>query len=92
MQINNKQEKVYTLILECLEKIDNEIKLHQQGKSAESDEATLEQIKGELLKMKEVLSPKVFYPTYNYIIRDSWDFMNLGEELLSLYYKYTKIE
>ena len=30
-------------------------------------------------------------PNYDYIIRDSWDFMRIGEELLKVYYKYLEI-
>jgi len=60
----NSYWNIVLLIIDCLEKLDDEIRLHQQGRKTESDVDTLRKIRRELLKMKEALFPKVFYPTY----------------------------
>lgn len=90
MQGENK-EQIYKIIKKCINLVDDEINLHMQGKEADSDISTLIKIKKQLEKMCEVLSPKEYMPDYNYIIRDSWDFMKIGEDLLRVYYKYLEI-
>lgn len=91
MQNMIKKKQVYNMIKNCIYLVDDEIDLHKQGKKADADISTLIKIKNQLEKMCEVLSPKEYMPNYNYIIRDSWDFMKIGEELLKVYYKYLEI-
>lgn len=92
MQSINKKKQVSNMIKKCIYLVDDEINLHMAGKEADADISTLIEIKKELEKMCEVLSPKEYMPDYDYIIRDSlWDFMKVGEELLKVYYKYLEI-
>ena len=90
MQDGNKKQ-IYKMIEKCIYLVDDEISLHMQGKEADSDISTLRKIKKQLEKMCDVLSPKEYMPDYNYIIRDTWDFMKIGEDLLKVYYKYLEI-
>lgn len=90
--MEDKKEKVYKKIDAGIQLIDNELALHQKNKKAVRDINTLEAIKNELLKMKSAMSPEVFYPTYNYIIRDALlDYVDLSEILLDAYYAYQKL-
>ena len=90
--MEDKKEKVYKKIDAGIQLIDNELALHQKNKKAVRDINTFEKIKDELLKMKSTMSPKVFYPTYNYIIRDAlFDNVKLSEKLLDAYYAYVKL-
>lgn len=90
--MKEKNIKVYKLIDECISIIDGEISLHLQNKSADGDIDTLNEIKIELQKMKDAMSPKIYYPTYDYILRDSlWDYMKISEKLLDAYYSYIKL-
>lgn len=91
MKDESKKRQVHDMIKKNIHLIDEEIDLHLQGKPADADIATLKKIKVQLERMCEVLSSKVYMPNYNYIIRDSWDFMKIGEELLKVYYKYLEI-
>lgn len=91
MENESKKRQVYDMIKKCIHLIDEEIDLHMQGKTADADIDTLKKIRVQLERMCEVSSSKVYMPNYNYIIRDSWDFMRIGEELLKVYYKYLEI-
>lgn len=91
MTSDSKKRQVRDMIKNCMHLIDQEIDLHMQGKSADADIDTLNKIRAQLERMCEVLSAKVYMPNYDYIIRDSWDFMRIGEELLKVYYKYLEI-
>ena len=54
--------------------------------------AQLEHIRQEVEKLKTVLNPKEFSPSYPVIIVDSWDFKSaLGNDLLNLHEKYKKL-
>ncbi len=83
--------KIEKLIDKGLSDIEKEIELLRNGKEGDTTIEVLEKIKIELEKMKEVLSPQQFVPTYNYIIRDSWNtFSHLGEELLHIVNEYNE--
>jgi len=54
---------------------------------------TLEFIRAELCKMREVLSISVFKPIYPLYIVDNWhDKEELGDQLLKVYYDYLDLE
>ncbi len=83
---------VYNKIDNCISTVNKEIDLHLRNREAAGDIDALKAIKIELERMKSALSPKVFYPTYDYIIRDNlWDYMRLSGELLDVYYSYIKL-
>jgi len=88
---NTNKQQVYDMIKKGISLVNEEVCLHMQGGEADSDIPTLEKIRTQLEKMCEVMSPKEYRPDYNYIIRDSWDFIRIGEEFLKVYYKYLEI-
>lgn len=83
--------RIEKLIVKGLVDVEKEIELLRNGKEGDSTIEVLEKISIELEKMKEVLSPQNFTPSYNYIIRDSWNtFTHLGEELLHIVHEYNE--
>lgn len=84
-----RKKSILDLINSTIDDIKNEIEMHKKGIGTDSSIPTLEQIAGELYQMKLAMSPKVYMPTYNYIIRDSWgDCTKLGEKLLKVLHDY----
>lgn len=84
-----RKQRILDLINSTIDDINNEIELHKKGMGIDSSISTLEQITEELFKMKSAMSPKVYMPTYNYTIRDSWgEFSKLGEKLLKVLHDY----
>lgn len=84
-----RKQRISDLINSTIDDIKNEIELHKKGIGTDSSIPTLQQIAEELLQMKSAMSPKVYMPTYNYMIRDSWgEFSKLGEKLLKVLHDY----
>lgn len=90
--MKEKNIDIYKKIDDCISIINKEIYLHLQNKEADGDIETLKEIKVELERMKSTMSPEVFYPTYDYILRDAlWDYMKISDKLLDAYYSYIKL-
>ena len=90
--MNEKKINICNKIESCISMINEEIDLHLQNKEADGDVETLEAIKVELERMKISMSPEVFYPTYDYILRDAlWDYMKISDKLLDAYYSYINL-
>lgn len=84
-----KKENISNLIDSTIDDVRKEIELNKKGIGTDSSISTLEQIIEELHQMKLAMSPSIYLPTYNYVIRDSWDeFPKLGEKLLKVFYEY----
>ena len=79
-------------IKKALKTIDLEIELHNSGSNNRiGDKSVLEAIKVELLKMQTAMSTKQFYPSYDYILRDSYEYDRICGTLLDAYFMYEKL-
>lgn len=84
--------QVLTFIDRIILDIENEITKHRKGIAADGTIGQLERIHQEIEKMKLILDPKMFYPSYPLFIVDSWDFKSvLGNDLLYLAEKYKEL-
>jgi hypothetical protein len=88
-----KKEIVKKKIDNSLHIVNQEIDKHIQGTGGMGSLETLEEIKDELLNMGKTLTPKLYMPTYDYILRDDmWSYMTISESLLDTYYLYMKLD
>ena len=74
--LEKQQNKVIGLIDKVLEDLSREIEARKKGLISSNEIPTalqLESISNELIKMKRILSPINYYPTYARQIVDSWD-------------------
>lgn len=86
-----RKDMISRMIDSAIEEINIEVESHKNGRGTDGTIPILLQIQEELCKMKNVLSPQKFIPTYNYIIRDSWnEFLNMGEKLLKIAQDYNE--
>ncbi|MEI4768632.1 hypothetical protein WAX74_03030 [Psychrobacillus sp. FJAT-51614] len=92
-EVENQQTKVIGLIDIVLEELSLEIEARKTISGNEIPSVLqLESISNELIKMKNVLSPKNYYPTYTRQIVDSWEINSkFGDKLLSVEQEYTKL-
>jgi len=84
--------EVLRLLDKAISDVQSEINKHKSGIIANGTTAQLECIYKEIKRMKTVLNPEVFSPSYPRIIVDSWDFKStLGNDLLILFEKYKEL-
>jgi hypothetical protein len=93
--VEKQQKKLIGLIDNVLEDVSLEIEARKAGTISGEEIPSLlqlESISNELIKMKSVLSPKNYYPTYTRQIVDSWDIRSiLGDKLLGVAQEYKKL-
>ena len=94
--LEKQQNKVIGLIDKVLEDLSQEIEARKKGLIGINEIPSvlqLESISKELIKMKRVLSPINYYPTYTRQIVDSWDIHSkLGDKLLAVAQEYKKMK
>lgn len=90
------QNKVFDLIDKVLVNLSQEIEARKKGTIGINEIPSvlqLESISNELIKMKGVLSPINYYPTYTRQIVDSWDIHSkLGDKLQAVAQEYKKLK
>lgn len=94
--LEKQQNKVIGLIDKVLVDLSQEIEARKKGLIGSNEIPSvlqLESISNELIKMKGVLSPINYYPTYTRQIVDSWDIHSiLGDKLLAVAQEYKKLK
>ncbi|BBI33848.1 hypothetical protein [Cohnella abietis] len=94
--IGKQQKNVIGLIDTVLADVTQEIETRNSGTIGRDEIPSvlqLESISNELIKMKSVLSPNNYLPTYTRQIVDSWDIRSvLGDKLLGVAQEYKKLK
>lgn len=94
--LEKQQNKVIGLIDKVLIDLSQEIEARKKGLIGSNEIPSvlqLESISNELIKMKRVLSPIKYYPTYTRQIVDSWDIHSkIGDKLLAVAQEYKKLK
>ena len=95
-KLEKQQVKVIGLIDEVLERLSQEIEDRKKVLISSNEIPSIlqfESIYNELIKMKIVLSPIKYYPTYTRQIVDSWGIHSeIGEKLLTVAQEYKKMK